>query len=255
MSTNGDTMKKVLIAVNSEIVSEDLRERLHGHFDILCCHDGTEALAVLNDVRPDLLVIDLMLADLDGITVLNTALAAGITPRVVALTDYVSTFMADALEQLDVCSVFRYGSDMRVVAARVIEVSEDSSQCRSVQSQIRYLIAVLGFNMNTFGTHMTEVAVLLYKQNPTQSITRDLYPAVARACNGTATQVERGIRFSIEKAWLSRNEEIWRLYFSVGKNGKVSRPTNANFLARIAGCIENISNVFEQEDRHREKIG
>lgn len=248
-------MKKLLIAVNSAIVSEDLQERLCSHFDILCCHNGTQALAVLNDVRPDFLVIDLMFDDLDGITVLNAALAAGITPRVIALTDYVSTFMAAALEQLDVCSVFRYGSDMRVVAARVIEISEDSSQCRSVQSQIRNLIALLGFNMNALGTRMTEIAVQLYAQNPSQSITRDLYSAVARACNGTVSQVERGIRFSIEKAWLSRNEEIWRLYFSVGKNGKVSRPTNADFLARIACCIENISNVFEQEDRHREKIG
>lgn len=251
----GDTMKKLLIAVNSEIVSDDLRERLASRFEIVCCHDGTEALAVLNDFRPDLLVIDLMLSGLDGITVLNASLAAGITPRVVALTDYVSSYMAASLEQMDVCSTFRYASDMRVVAARVIEISENLYQCRSVQAQIRNLIAVLGFNMNAFGTRMTEIAIHLYIQNPKQAVTQELYPAVARVCNGTATQVERGIRSSIESAWKTRNEEIWRLYFSVGKDGKVSRPTNANFLARIASCIQNISNVFEQEDRHREKIG
>lgn len=248
-------MKKLLIAVNSELVSEDLKMRLFSRFEIQCCHNGTQALSTLNDFRPDVVLIDLMLSDLDGITVLKAANAAGIYPRVIALSDYISSYIVQALEQLDVCSLFRYASDMRAVTARIIELGEDSKALSSDRANARNLLAVLGFNMNSSGTSITEIALDLYRKNPSQTLSHELYSAVAALCNGSPAQVERAIRTSIESAWKNRNEEVWRLYFALGKAGNVSKPTNADFLARISGCMENISSSSKQKEKRQKHVG
>ncbi len=248
-------MKNLLIAVNSDVVAESLRECLDGYYKVICCHTGAEALSCLQDCKPDLLVIDLMLPEIDGITVLRASRAAGIFPQVVALSDYVSTYISYALEELDVCSLFRYGSDMGAVAERLIALSEAEGEYQSVQSNIRSILAILGFNMSASGTYITEIALQQYMTNPNQTLSGRLYPDIAQLCKGTAMQVERAIRRSVESAWENRNESIWRLYFSVDKSGKVKKPTNADFLARVSFCIENTRCAAQQETKHIEKIG
>ena len=71
-----------------------------------------------------------------------------------------------------------------------------------------------------------------------QSITKELYPAVAEVVGGSSQQVERSIRNAIEIAWKKRNPEIWSRYFDnqIGENAV--RPTNAEFITRLAHYIE-----------------
>ncbi len=232
-------MKKLLLAVHSQVVSEELRQCLRGRFEIRRCGDGLAAVSCLRDFCPDVMVIDLMLSNLDGITVIKASHSAGIFPKVIALSDYISPYIADALEQLEVSDLLRYPLDMGAAAARILELS--ANRTVSVQSDIRDIVAVLGFPMGSSGAAITQTALELYMQNPSQPLYKQLYPAVAGLCGGTPDQVERAIRACVESAWKKRNEEIWRLYFAVGKNGRVAKPTNADFLARISGCIHNLS--------------
>jgi len=60
--------------------------------------------------------------------------------------------------------------------------------------------------------------------------------------------VERSLRFAIESAWKRRNEQVWRLYFPAGKNGKVVKPTNAVFLSRIVECLQRSTTDQKEEN-------
>ena len=61
---------KLLIAVKSNVIADALFVALSEH-DIHICHTGTDAISLLDKLRPDLLIIDLMLSEIDGISVLQ----------------------------------------------------------------------------------------------------------------------------------------------------------------------------------------
>ena len=78
------------------------------------------------------------------------------------------------------------------------------------------------------------IGIQLFAQDPEQSLTKELYPAIAKALGyGSAAQVERSIRTAILSAWQQRNASAWDQYFP----GTSSVPTNKHFLCAIAQMI------------------
>ena len=92
----------------------------------------------------------------------------------------------------------------------------------------------MGVSTKLRGYAYLREAVLLMIQNPMQSITKELYPGVAKQFSSTPTQVERSIRNAIQHAWERRNEEQWLQVFQPDKAGKIARPSNAAFISRLA---------------------
>ena len=92
-------MKKSLIALESEIISRQLQEQLSGLHCVLTCHNGLDAAEILMEQNPDVLVLDLRLPGIDGVTLLRAARDSGMGTQVIAMTDYLSDHIARALEQ------------------------------------------------------------------------------------------------------------------------------------------------------------
>ena len=86
-------------------------------------------------------------------------------------------------------------------------------------------------------------AILILAQDPEQTVTKELYPAVAARCGCASINVERAIRSAIESAWKKRDERVWQQYFPPAGDGACRRPTNAEFLNRIADCLALSGNV------------
>ena len=63
-------MRKLLIATASEAAGADFA-RVLSQYEVHICHTGTEALRLLDALHPDILIIDLMLPSMDGLTVLQ----------------------------------------------------------------------------------------------------------------------------------------------------------------------------------------
>lgn len=232
-------MKKLLIAASSQAFAEAVSECLSHEFDILVCHTGPEALQILRDHRPELAAVDLMLSGMDGIGVLQTAKGLGICPRTVAFTHYITDYVVNSLEQVGVSSLIRVPCDFRQFAAAILDVAAWQAQTPDPDSEMRNILARLGLKINHAGCVVTEACLKQYVLDPGQVLSTQLYPAVARALGTTATQVERSMGRAIEAAWESRDEQIWRMYFPAGKNGKTAKPTNAKFLSVIAACLSN----------------
>lgn len=230
-------MKKLLITANSRIFAETLTESLSEQFEISVCYDGMEALQLLRQLRPDLLALELMLPGVDGVGVLKTAQSIGIFPRVIAYSAYISDYVTASLEQMNVCSLIRLPCNMNHLAARILEMAAWQEQRLDLDTQLRSLLAVLGFKINHAGCVITEMCVKQYLQNPKQALCSQLYPAVAQQLGATEKSVERAMGRAIESAWSNRDEQIWCMYFPVGKNGRVVKPSNAQFMARIADCL------------------
>jgi hypothetical protein len=95
----------------------------------------------------------------------------------------------------------------------------------------------LGFSAKLAGYGYLLDAIPLYVKDPSQAITKELYVAVGELRKKEASLVERSIRSAIDKAWRERNDAIWRQYFRCAPDGTVIRPSNGNFIARVAQAI------------------
>lgn len=239
-------MKRLLIADGTQNLSDAIAEMLSGDFDISCCNQGEVVLQQLIEFRPDILLLDLMLPGEDGISILKTARSAGLNPAVVATTYYVSDYVLQAMEELQVNYLMMKPCDVQALAKRILDVAYSSAgkeeETEKIYVAINLLFLTLGLRRSLSGYKYLREAVARFYRNSAQSVTKTLYPAVADAFDGTWQQIERAIRICIQDAFEKRNDALWRMYFPAGRDGRARRVTNAHFIAKMADCLHQMLN-------------
>lgn len=232
---------KVLIADGAEEFRAALEDTLQGRYQVRSCGDGLQTLQNLRAFCPDLLVLDLMLPGMDGISLLQSAASMGIRPKVLALTRFVSDYVLEAVNRLGVSYVMSKPCDIEATAARIGDILTAPARTEMTEPEPRTAVTnlLLALNVPTklHGYGYLREAVLMMAQRPGLSITKELYPAVGDNFHASAIQVERGIRTAIESAWKFRDEKTWRMYFSTGQGITLSRPSNAVFISRLADAL------------------
>ena len=97
----------------------------------------------------------------------------------------------------------------------------------------------LGHDDFVQGTGYLRQAALLYA--PGMALTKELYPALAKANNTTPQRVERSMRHSIEKAWLRGDQDTRLKWFGYSVDPNSGRPTVGEYVARLARiCREEL---------------
>lgn len=94
----------------------------------------------------------------------------------------------------------------------------------------------MGVPAHLKGYHYLRDAILLSGKDMevVSSVTKLLYPTIAKHFKTTDQKVERAIRNAIEVSWTRGNVETFeRLFGYSAKQGK-NRPTNSEYIARIA---------------------
>lgn len=241
----------MLIADSSEEFGTALMDTVRGAYILRRSRDGRETLEALHSFRPDILVLDLMLPGLDGISILRQAAAAGLQPMVLATSRYVSDYVVEAVSQLGVGYLMLKPCDVRATVARLSDLTQRLKQPLFTQpdprTAVSNLLLSLGVPTKLRGYAYLREAVLERMRDPAQSTTKELYPAVAALCCATPIQVERSIRSAIAAAWVRRDEQLWRMYFQPDADGSLPRPTNAAFISRLADSISLTMGAGERE--------
>lgn len=235
-----DTLK-LLIADGNEEFRLALTDALQGAYHVRSCTDGKEALSLLHSYSPDVFVLDLMLPELDGISLLQTAAMSGICPMVLATSRFINDYVLEATTKLGVGYLMRRPCDIRATVARIADLSEKLQPPLMTQpdprTYVSNLLLSLGIPTKRDGYRYLREAIPLMAKNPMQSITKELYPAVAVLCRCEGGNVERSIRSAITAAWEHRDDRIWQLYFRPGADGVIPRPTNSAFISRLADSL------------------
>lgn len=231
-------MLKLLIADAGESFRQALAERFRGTYRIRTCREGKETLDMMLAFKPDLVVLDMMLPGLDGISILEEADRCGLHPVVLAVTKYPSDYQVEAAARLNVGYMMVKPCDVKAAAQRLQDLAEHIRQPVVVRPDPRTTVSnvllTLGISTKLRGYAYLREAILEMMDRPSQSITKELYPAVGKICDATKVQVERSIRSAIEKAWSNRDEALWRLYFQGTGVSEPERPSNAVFISCIA---------------------
>lgn len=229
-------MGKLLIADCSEDYRTALAAALNSQYHVLTCRTGTEALSILYQERPDILVLDLMLPELDGLTLLERACKDGLHPMVLAVTPLLSPYVFSCAQRLGIEYLVRKPCDIDAIVSRINDLSQPLADPVVHVDPIHYISEVLlslHFSTKHNGFSYLREAILLMAKDPAQSVTKVLYPAIAHTFSCQKENVERSIRTAMDHAWDQGDHELWCRYFPNAQQ----RPTNAVFISRITEAL------------------
>ena len=101
------------------------------------------------------------------------------------------------------------------------------------------ILIEMGFETQQDGFFYLKHAVVQFFREPGH-LAKNIYPAIIGLYSSEITpqQMDSAIRSVIDNAWKRRNDEVWSFYFPPDLKGKIRRPSNAEFISRIAVFVE-----------------
>ena len=234
---------KLLIAEGTENFRLALADAVRGAYILRECSDGVQTLELMRKFQPDVVVLDLMLPGMDGISLLQQAVSEDLHPVVLATTRFHNDYVVDAAQSLGVAYIMVKPCDLRGTVARLADLSQRIHPPvfarQDPKAYVSNLLISMGIPTKLRGYGYLREAIMLMAEDPTQSITKVLYPEVASIYKREniridAKHVERSIRSAIETAWERRDEALWQMYFPREGEGGTRRPSNGAFISRLA---------------------
>ena len=207
--------------------------------------DGAEALDMLRDTRPDFLVMDLMLQKTDGMSVLKAAAALDRHPVMLVLVEFVTEYISSMFMELGVQYIMLKPCTPRAIIERLDEIRESLTRRRNpgvqpreanIEAMVTSMIHEIGVPAHIKGYQYLRTAILMTiaDNDIINSVTKVLYPSVAKKYQTTTSRVERAIRHAIEVAWDRGDLDTLNAYFGYTIQNSRGKPTNSEFIAMIA---------------------
>jgi two-component system response regulator (stage 0 sporulation protein A) len=260
-----DSKISVLIADDNKEFCSILNDYLLNQKDIVVtgiAKDGREALELIEEKQPDLVVLDIIMPHLDGLGVLERLNSMNLEkmPRVIVLsavgqdkiTQQAITLGADyyVVKPFDmdiftkrIREMFSTVEASEVVAQKAPQMPiiqrEAAATSRGpidLETEITSIIHEVGVPAHIKGYMYLREAITMVVNDMEllSAVTKELYPSIAKKYNTTASRVERAIRHAIEVAWGRGQVEAINKLFGYTVHGDKGKPTNSEFIAIIA---------------------
>lgn len=234
---------RALVADSSPQFREAVCALLGEAWEVESCADGQQALQLLRQNPMEVLVLDLMLPGLDGISLLRSLRGTLPWPTVLALTPFSSPYVINAVTELEVAYLMRKPCPPRAVAEHLTALCgcrlQPLGSPPDPREQIGDLLHALHVPAKLHGFAFLQEAVVLALESADRPMMKVLYPQVGKPFHATMNQVERDIRSAVQAAWLHREAPAWQQLFPASPSGHRSRPTNAEFILRLADVIRS----------------
>lgn len=243
--------KTVIIADNSEEFCAGLTaalKRTEGFQVLGTVNDGEQAIRMVTERKPDVLVLDLMLAKQDGISVLKALSGMEQRPVVFATSGFVTDYVASAAANLGVRYLMLKPCDLSALVERMDEVrtvaANRTTQLRNtgggIEAMVTNIIHEIGVPAHIKGYQYLREAIIIAvgDMEVINAITKVLYPQVAKAFQTTPSRVERAIRHAIEVAWDRGDLDTLQRFFGYTVSNTKGKPTNSEFIALIADKLQ-----------------
>lgn len=231
-------LTKILIADPSEEFRFVLTQLLEKHYTVLSCGTGSQALALLREEHPDFFVMDMMLPGIDGLSLLGTARAEGVCPPTLVTSLFFQDHIVNALQRQNVVYLMSKPCDMEALVGRIRDLVEEFSPRLFFRPPPRSVVTAalfeLGIPAKRIGYGNCREAILMLKEDPNASLSKEIYPALSKRQGGSTGSIEKNIRDAIHYAYDHRNDAVWARYFPLAPNGQIPKPTNRVFLATVA---------------------
>ena len=247
-----DDNERMLQLLGTIVSSED-------EFEVIAmARDGEQAYKVIKEKQPDIVLMDVVMPKLDGLAVLKKV------SEDKAITKRPSFVIISAIGQEKITEeAFDYGADyfimkpfdndMVISRLKLIRDAKtdmdkkkinayeriEDSNTENLEQVVTDIIHEVGVPAHIKGYQYLREAIIMSvnDMDMLNSITKILYPTIAKKFDTTSSRVERAIRHAIEVAWSrGKMDTIDELFGYTVNNGK-GKPTNSEFIALITDKI------------------
>ena len=245
---------KILIADENSAQRQSLVGELRraGFVNVEVASNGEDALYKIERYHPDVAIIDVWLSKLDGIGVLRSSKNIDFAPDappafiVVSVVAQQSVFIDATNAGASLCIAKPY--DIASMVNHVATLAQnrkkgtltvpptEEDRTPDIETQVTKIIHQIGVPAHIKGYQYLRTAILLTVKDSDviNSVTKVLYPSVAKKYQTTTSRVERAIRHAIEVAWDRGDVDTLNSYFGYTIQNNRGKPTNSEFIAMIA---------------------
>ncbi len=242
---------KILISDDNKDFCAQITALLHGcgYQSIYVPKDGRKVLEAINEHSPDLVIMDVFMPRFDALGVMKMVKESGKQPPTFMV---MSGFDNDTLQQEMMSAgatyYFMRPFDIEMMVDRIIatvgkQMPDNVSAITSARNavvnlelSVTEIIHQIGVPAHIKGYHYLREAIIMSVNDPDiiNSVTKQLYPAVAKSFSTTSSRVERAIRHAIEVAWDRGDVDVLNSYFGYTIHNTKGKPTNSEFIAMIS---------------------
>lgn len=246
-----EKMYRVMLANSSEDYSSKLAAILKQsdrYAVVGTANDGVRAMELLREIKPEFLVVDMMLPQADGVAVVKAAVAMEKKPMILVLADFMTDFVGHLLRTVGVEYVLLKPCTPRSVLERLDEMRDSltnvnpyiRSRDANIEAMVTSMIHEIGVPAHIKGYQYLREAIIIavHDMEVINAITKVLYPQVAKTFATTPSRVERAIRHAIEVAWDRGDLETLQRFFGYTVSNTKGKPTNSEFIALIADKLQ-----------------
>ena len=220
----------------------------------LCEKDGNKIIKTFQKQKADVIVADVFMPGLDILGVLNTLkeIDSNERPMVMAMSSFDNPRLEKQTIDAGASYYFLRPFDINMMAQRIIQISDWKNEITplmvkkdnvitdtQLELMITEIIHDIGVPAHIKGYQYIRYSIMLAVKDETiiGSITKTLYPTVAKKHNTTSSRVERAIRHAIEVAWDRGDIDTLNAYFGYTVQNNKGKPTNSEFIAMISDKI------------------
>ncbi len=244
-------MTTVFIADSAEEFCKNLTaalQRTDGFQVVGAAADGDKALRSIVELKPQVLVLDLMLAKRDGISILKALQGGDYKPAILVTSGFVTEYVANTAANLGARYLMLKPCDMGALVERLEEIRGNRRQNPVIQrgdkagieAMVTGIIHEIGVPAHIKGYQYLREAIIIAvnDMDVINAITKVLYPQVAKTFQTTPSRVERAIRHAIEVAWDRGDLDTLQRFFGYTVSNTKGKPTNSEFIALIADKLQ-----------------
>jgi len=225
-------------------------------------NNGREAVDLIPQKLPDLVILDIIMPHLDGLGVLEKINGMNLSkfPKVIILSAVGQDKITQRAINLGADYYVIKPFDFEIFIERIRQMTNESSvrnnisepkrqsmqnaqnrpslvtNNRSLEAEITNIIHEIGVPAHIKGYLYLREAITMVVGNIEllSAVTKELYPSIAKKFNTTSSRVERAIRHAIEVAWSRGKVDTINTLFGYTVHNERGKPTNSEFIAMVA---------------------
>ena len=252
---------KVLIVKHDNKSAVDMKRILEhqGNIDVCgCISDGSNAVNAIKLNSPDVIILDLLLPNKDGIAVMDEINQLGnkgykfIVEGNSSQLRFTEAICKGKMNNIyvnmlpDKLSEEEFSMEVSITSkssAKVVRIYKPDDKEKTDENELEVVVTdiihEIGVPAHIKGYQYLRSSIMMavMDMDILDSITKQLYPSIAKEYNTTPSRVERAIRHAIEVAWGRGKTDTINELFGYSMNNGRTKPTNSEFIALIADKI------------------
>ena len=244
MKTKSIMILESNVAVLSQLKEAIMEEKTYKV--VFAGDDGDEGIKQIQTVKPDLLIVGMFLKGTDGCGVIRAVKKSGTDVKMIATGMANDSLIERAMEEgaayylvkpfSTLAALERISELLKEKTENVKSLSVGKRKALTIEEKISEIFIAIGIppHIKGYGYLREGIKMMVERPSVINSVTKELYPSIAKKFSTTPSKVERAIRHAIEVAWNRGRIDAISAIFGTRIYLGSEKPTNSEFIALVA---------------------